>query len=63
MFRKNLVALTLASLFTFSTAIAVSASAASVDVDTLATNVEPDVIKWRHHFLRKAAKISSEMEF
>ncbi|AUC87163.1 amidohydrolase [Alteromonas sp. MB-3u-76] len=50
MFRKNLVALTLASLFTFSTAIAASANAASVDVDTLATNVEPDVIKWRHHF-------------
>ncbi|WP_346993353.1 amidohydrolase [Alteromonas gracilis] len=44
MYRK-LLSFTLAGLFS------VSASFAStVDIDALASKVEPDVIKWRHHF-------------
>ncbi len=42
---RKLATLTFASL-----AVSTSVFAASVDVDSLATNVEPDVIKWRHHF-------------
>ena len=42
---RKLAALTFASL-----AVSTSVFAAAVDVDSLATNVEPDVIKWRHHF-------------
>lgn len=44
MYRK-LLSLTLAGLFTVSTSLAYGA-----DVEALASKVEPDVIKWRHHF-------------
>ncbi|WP_269520936.1 amidohydrolase [Alteromonas sp. BMJM2] len=40
----------LATLTFASLAVSTSVFAATVDVDSLATNVEPDVIKWRHHF-------------
>lgn len=42
---RKLATLTLASL-----AVSTSVFAADVNVDNLANNVEPDVIKWRHHF-------------
>jgi len=42
---RKLATLTLASL-----AVSTSVFAADVNVDDLANNVEPDVIKWRHHF-------------
>lgn len=44
MYRK-LLSLTLAGIFSVSTSFA-----NTVDVDALASKVEPDVIKWRHHF-------------
>jgi amidohydrolase len=44
MYRK-LLSLTLAGIFSVSTSFA-----STVDVDALASKVEPDVIKWRHHF-------------
>ena len=44
MYRK-LLSITLAGIFSVSTSFA-----NTVDVDALASKVEPDVIKWRHHF-------------
>ncbi|WP_334031419.1 amidohydrolase [Alteromonas sp. P256] len=41
---------TIATLAFASFAASTSIFAAPVDVDSLANNVEPDVIKWRHHF-------------